>query len=524
MEADKKIKNIIFDWGGVLIDLDFEGCCQAFQNLGVGDLKQMLTGAENNNLFKNYELGNITTEQFREEIRQLVKCTQDCKTEDQSTSSTTTNSGDANILTDEKIDAVWLSMVKTIPEKKLKLLAELRKQYNLYLLSNTNDLHWEKISRKVFHYENLERDDFFKEIFLSNKMHLAKPDPEIFREVLTKAKLNPEETLFIDDAEVNCKAAATVGLHTAHYLPGSDLKSVLPKEPCVATIGCFDGVHRGHRYLLKQVRAAAQLRGLKSAFITFPTHPRVVLQSDYQPKLLSCFAQKAELIDKLDADYCIFMPFTHELSQLSAREFMQHLRDEYNVRALVIGYDHRFGHNRSEGFMDYCHYGKELGIEVIQAKALVEDGVSISSSLIRQLIQEGNLIEANHYLGYHYFIDGTIVNGYKVGRKLGFPTANLQPSCPDKLIPGEGVYAIYAYINEKRYRAMLNIGHRPTIDNGPNLSIEAHIIDFQGDIYNKHLRIEFVRQIRKERKFVSLEKLIQQLNDDKEAVTQLLPL
>ncbi len=398
-------------------------------------------------------------------------------------------------------------------------------------------------------------------------MHLAKPDPEIFRAALADAGICAEETLFIDDSLANCEAAASVGLQTAHYVPGTDLNLVLPQKPCAATIGCFDGVHRGHRYLLQQVREAAKARGLESAFITFPVHPRMVLQSDYQPQLLSCLQQKIELIDRLQTngtnhnhlanyanqtrcanqtnsadqakctnlanstnqtehtdqvDHCILLPFTRELSQLSAREFMQHLHDLYQVRVLIIGYDHRFGHNRSEGFRDYCRYGQELGIEVIQAKALIEDGVSISSSLIRQLIQEGNMIEANHYLGYHYFIDGTIVDGYKVGRKLGFPTANLRPSCPNKLIPAEGVYAAYAHINGQRHRAMLNIGHRPTIGNGPDLSIEAHIIDFHEDIYKEQVRIEFIRQIRKERKFNSLDALIRQLNRDKDTVCELL--
>ena len=511
MEAEREIKNIIFDWGGVLIDLDFEGCRKAFQELGVGDLKQLLTGADENNLFKKYELGIITTEEFREEIRRLA----------------------ASTLTDEEIDKVWNSMVRTVPIEKLQILSELRKRYSVFLLSNTNDLHWEYASARVFHFGNLERDDFFQQIFLSQRMHLAKPNPAIFRSALEEAGIHAEETLFIDDSIINCEAAASVGLKAAHYIPGTDLNLVLPQKPCAATIGCFDGVHRGHRYLLEQVREAAQVRGLESAFITFPVHPRMVLQSDYQPQLLSCLPQKIELIDRFNdnhteqdpssqVDRCILLPFTRELSQLSAREFMQHLHDTYKVEVLVIGYDHRFGHNRSEGFREYCHYGQELGIEVIRAKALVEDGVSISSSLIRQLIQEGNMVEANHYLGYHYFIDGTIVDGYKVGRKLGFPTANLQPSCPNKLIPSEGVYAVYAYVNGQRHRAMLNIGHRPTIGNGPDLSIEAHIIDFHEDIYNEHIRIEFVRQIRKERKFDSLDALIRQLQRDEDTVCELL--
>ena len=297
-----------------------------------------------------------------------------------------------------------------------------------------------------------------------------------------------------------------------------------PSLPCAATIGCFDGVHRGHRYLIDQVRSAAKARGLKSAFITFPVHPRVVMQADYQPQLLSCLKQKLNLISELNADYCILLPFTRELSQLSAREFMELLHNLYQVKVLVIGYDHRFGHNRSEGFEDYCRYGKELGIEVLQAQALIENGNSISSSLIRALIQKGDVKQANHFLGYRYYLDGKIVNGYKVGRKLGFPTANLLPSCPDKLIPAEGVYAVYTYINGERHRAMLNIGHRPTVNNGTDLSIEAHIINFHEDIYNQQMRIEFVRQIRKEQKFANLEDLIQQLKQDKEEISTLLPL
>lgn len=213
---------------------------------------------------------------------------------------------------------------------------------------------------------------------------------------------------------------------------------------------------------------------------------------------------------------------TKELSLLSAREFMQLLRERFNVRVLVIGYDHRFGHNRCEGFDDYCQYGKELGIEVIRAQALIEDGVSISSSVIRKVLKDGDIQHANHYLGYHYYLDGTVVDGYKVGRKLGFPTANLLPSCPDKLIPKEGVYAVYAYIDEVRYAGMLNIGHRPTVDNGSNLSIEVHILNFSGDIYNHHMRIEFIEFIRQEQKFDSLEKLITQLNTDRETVSRLL--
>lgn len=299
-----------------------------------------------------------------------------------------------------------------------------------------------------------------------------------------------------------------------------DIKTALP--PCVATIGCFDGVHRGHRYLIRQVTQIGQEKGLHTTLITFPVHPRQVMQSDYQPQLLSCLLQKEALIQTLQVDYCLMMAFTRELSELSAYEFMKLLHERFNVCALVIGYDHRFGHNRTETFKDYCRYGAELGIEVTQARALVEDGVSVSSSVIRNLLNNGEIAEANHYLSYRYFLDGTVIDGYKMGRKLGFPTANLQPSCPNKLIPAEGVYAVYVYIDEVRYMGMLNIGYRPTVHNGENRSIEVYIIDFSGDIYHKQIRIEFMERIRREQKFESINALISQLNQDKDTVIRIL--
>lgn len=299
-------------------------------------------------------------------------------------------------------------------------------------------------------------------------------------------------------------------------------KQKIQAAPCAATIGCFDGVHCGHKYLVSQVKEYASQAGLKAALITFTVHPRQIMQTDYRPRLLSCPQQKAELISSLDADYCFMLPFTVELSRLSARQFMKYLKDTYNVHALVIGYDHRFGHNRTEDFNDYCRYGKELGIAVIKARALEKDDKSISSSLIRYMLNEGRIEKANEYLGYNYYIDGTIVNGFKIGRTLGFPTANLSPSCPDKLIPSEGVYAVYAYVNGQKYKGMLNIGHRPTVENGNNISIEVHILNFSGDIYNEKLRIEFMHKLRNEEKFDSIELLRQQLQKDKETVNNLL--
>lgn len=295
-----------------------------------------------------------------------------------------------------------------------------------------------------------------------------------------------------------------------------------PLPPTVATIGFFDGVHRGHRFLINQVKKAAVKNGLCSALVTFPVHPRQVMQSTYRPQLLSSPKEKLELLETTGVDYCILLPFTQELSKLSAREFMQLLRDKFNIRMLVIGYDHRFGHNRSDSFEDYCRYGKELDIYIVRARAYTDGEDKISSSVIRQLLKEGEVGQAAKFLGYNYYLDGTVVDGYKVGRKIGFPTANLQVDCSDKLIPSEGVYAVYVYVEGKKWAGMLNIGHRPTLNNGKDLSIEVNILHFSDDIYHKEMRIEFVKYLRPEEKYDTIDALIAQMHKDREETAKIL--
>ena len=294
--------------------------------------------------------------------------------------------------------------------------------------------------------------------------------------------------------------------------------------PSVATIGFFDGVHLGHRHLINQVKMAASLNGWCSSIITFPVHPRQVIQSDYQPSLLSSPEEKIELLASTGIDNCILLPFTRELSQLTAWEFMQLLYDQYKVRMLVIGYDHRFGHNRAETFEDYCRYGRELGIHIMQATAYTQEQDKVSSSVIRRALLSGEVSTATTYLGYPYFMQGTIVSGYQVGRKIGFPTANLQVDFQNKLIPAIGVYAVRVSVNGQSYRGMLNIGHRPTLNNGTDLSIEVHILEFEGDIYHQPMRIEFVDFLRPEAKFNSVDELTLQIQKDKEAAIKILEL
>ena len=294
-------------------------------------------------------------------------------------------------------------------------------------------------------------------------------------------------------------------------------------EPGVmATIGFFDGVHLGHRFLIDEVKAAAAQRGLPSAVITFPTHPRSVLQQAYQPRLLNSFADKLRLLATTGVDYCIVLDFTEALSQLSAEAFLRILATQWRVKGLVIGYDHRFGHDRRDGFEQYVEYGQRWGIEILKAAAFDAGHTAVSSSEIRRLVQEGKVERAAQLLTYAYHISGRIVSGYKVGRTLGFPTANIQPDDSMQLLPGIGVYAVWVEVAGQRYKGMLYIGSRPTLDNGTQLSIEVHILHFSGDIYNDPIRVSFAHFVRGDEKFDSLEALKAQLMRDREVVDQLL--
>jgi riboflavin kinase/FMN adenylyltransferase len=288
----------------------------------------------------------------------------------------------------------------------------------------------------------------------------------------------------------------------------------------VATIGFFDGVHLGHRYLLRQVTEAAAERGLLSAAVTFPVHPRQVLHPDFTPELLTTYEEKVAALHSCDIHHIITLRFTPELAALSACEFMKLLHDDYAVDVLLIGHDHRFGHNRTEGFDDYVRYGKELGMEVLLASAQysTDERATISSSLIRTHLHQGDVTTAEEMLGYRYSIEGTVEGGYHVGHTIGYPTANLKPSSLYKLIPADGVYAAYVTIFGVTYEGMLYIGKRPTLENGENRSIEMNIFRFDHDIYRKPIRITFVRYVRGDRKFADTAQLVAQLEADEERI------
>jgi riboflavin kinase/FMN adenylyltransferase len=291
------------------------------------------------------------------------------------------------------------------------------------------------------------------------------------------------------------------------------------EAPFVASVGFFDGVHIGHRYLIKQVKEEAKRLGLPSAIVTFPVHPRKVLQKDYQPALLCGFEEKLEQLATTQIDNVISLPFTPELSRLSARAFMQKvLKEKIGVHTLFVGYDHRFGHNREEDFSDYKKYGEELGIRVIQANEYQVEGENVSSTKIRLLLKSGEILRANSLLSYRYTLSGKIVEGFQVGRTIGFPTANIRSWERFKVVPALGVYAVLVHIRDIIYKGMLYIGTRPTLHNDPEISVEVNIFDFSGDLYEQSLTVEFVDFIRGDRKFDAMEELVEQIHKDKSMV------
>lgn len=291
----------------------------------------------------------------------------------------------------------------------------------------------------------------------------------------------------------------------------------------VSTIGFFDGVHRGHQYLIQQVCAEAHRRGVPSLLITFDCHPRNVFAPDSTPLLLSSNEDKMKLLRATGVDDIYVLPFDQSMAQMTAREFMgEVLKKQLGVSVLIIGYDHRFGRpqpsisGESEIFKVYEAYGREIGIEVLLAGEL--EGGHVSSSSIRKILEVGDIGKANGMLGHPYSWTGNVIHGHAVGRQLGFPTANLQAVETQQLLPANGAYAVWVSCDRWKnpLQGMLNIGKRPTIGNGSNTSIEVHLFDFEGDLYDETLTLYFIARLRAERWFESDEALIEQLRKDRQ--------
>ena len=296
-----------------------------------------------------------------------------------------------------------------------------------------------------------------------------------------------------------------------------------PLPPAAATIGFFDGVHCGHRYLIGRMIDEARADGLASMVITFARHPRQVIDTHYVPRLLSTPEMKIERLAETGIDRCTVLDFDRRMAALTAREFMIHiLSSRLNVRKLIIGYDNRFGHDRSESIDDYCAYGRTLGIEVVKSCGITVDGIRVSSSVIRNAIERGDLTEANRCLGYAYTLSAHVSHGFRNGHRLGFPTANLDMDEVCQLLPQIGVYATRVRIEGEceLYPAMTSVGTRPTFD-GTRLSVETYILDFDADLYGRKIEVAFLKRIRGEKKFADLQQLRTQMADDERCILEL---
>lgn len=288
------------------------------------------------------------------------------------------------------------------------------------------------------------------------------------------------------------------------------------KEKTFVTIGTFDGVHFGHQKIIEKLVSEAKKAKTKSVVLTFFPHPRMVLQKDASVKLINTIDERAKLLEKTGLDYLIIHPFSREFSRMTALDFVKDiLVNHLNISKLIIGYDHHFGKNREGNITQLTEYSHVYDFEVEEIPAQDIDEVAVSSTKIRRALESGNLKTANKYLGYHFMLTGTVVNGKKLGGKIGYPTANIHIEETYKLIPKTGVYVVKSIIENQPLFGMMNIGNRPTV-NGNYQTIEVHFFDFNNDLYGKKLTITLLYFLRDEQKFDSIPLLVHQLKMDEE--------
>lgn len=292
------------------------------------------------------------------------------------------------------------------------------------------------------------------------------------------------------------------------------MKTSTDKTPKVITIGTFDGVHIGHRKIIKRLVEAAQDSMLESAVLTFFPHPRMVLQKEVGIELINTIEERKQILLNTGIDHLIVYPFTKDFSRLSAKEYIEEvLVNKLHAKKVIIGYDHRFGRNRNANIEDLRKYGEEYGFEVEEISKQDVDEVAVSSTKIRKALQEGNIERANSYLGSHFLLTGKIVKGKGIGKDLGFPTANLKIEEAYKLIPKTGVYVVKADIDNQEVFGMMNIGYNPTVG-GSEKTIETYFFNLDKNLYGKELQIKMLKRIREEKKFSGLEELIKAMQKD----------
>ena len=286
-------------------------------------------------------------------------------------------------------------------------------------------------------------------------------------------------------------------------------------ESAIVTTGTFDGVHQGHRKILNRLIEVAKKNKGESVLLTFFPHPRMVLQPDSDLKLINTIDEKIELLRQVGIDHLIIHPFTREFSRTTSLEFVRDLLvNKIGTTKLVIGYDHHFGRNREGSFEHLKEFGPIYGFEVEEISVQDVDNVNVSSTKVRKALEDGEVDLASNYLGCPFFIHGVVVHGQKNGRELGYPTANLEIQNPYKLIPANGIYAVKVEVGGKLFRGMLNIGTRPTMELGGDISVEVHIFDFKESIYGQELTVSFIKRIRSEKKFETRDALIAEMEKD----------
>lgn len=294
--------------------------------------------------------------------------------------------------------------------------------------------------------------------------------------------------------------------------------SFSPKIKTTVTVGTFDGVHLGHQKIISKLVETAKANGSAPTLLTFDPHPRKVVQPNSSVDLIQTLEERAETLAHLGLKHMVVHPFTKAFSQLSAAEYVKEfLVDMLNIDQIIIGYNHRFGKNRTASVEDLKRFGEIYDFKVMQISAEEIDTISISSTKIRAALAEGDVVTAHTFLGHPFTLSGTVVKGEQRGRTIGFPTANIAVNHPDKIIPKNGVYAVRVQLQNKERLGMMNIGTNPTV-NGENRSIEVHIFDWSASIYNQPIQVSLIERIRDELKFDSLETLQKQLEKDKAVI------
>ena len=304
----------------------------------------------------------------------------------------------------------------------------------------------------------------------------------------------------------------------------TDITTFTSEKPTVITIGTFDGVHLGHQKIIKRVVETAHKNGLLATVFTFFPHPRMIIQHDQQLKLIHTLTEKKQFLQSLGVDLLIVQPFNEAFANLSAEAFVSELLVKHlRAQKVIIGYDHHFGKNRTANIDNMRLFGEQYGFSVEEIPVQEVDEVSVSSTKIRQALNEGKVEVAEHYLGVPYSFMGKVIHGLKLGRTIGFPTANLQVEASYKLIPKDGVYVVYSLIEGRKVYGMMSIGKNPTIQ-GKGASIEVYFFDFNQDLYGQDLTIYFVKYLREERKFSSVSLLKKQIQDDETAARKAIAL